>query len=415
MRIIDSLSAEIESRWRTLRLDERRFPEVVMDVLAALRPQDELDPTKIIRWFVECEPAKLPRQVNIEATFGEPPITLYAGPHFYIEALHWLDGTTAVHQHGFSGAFQVIGGSSIHSRFTCEAPEQVNSRLLFGRLHLEHSELLACGDARPILAADGLIHSLFHLDRPSVSMVIRTYSEPAAQPQWNYHWPSVAIDPFYKQEALTRLLQAIGMLWQSEHEDAMALTTRALDSSDLHATWMILERFAHVRPNAAADLDTLIAHATATHGAAVEHFRAALAEQRRQRHITARRRAVRNPDHRFFLATLLNLRDARSILDFIQKRFPGGDPRELVLRWLAELSNSPAVLDEEPSTERSPLRFEFGSGELEIFRLLLAGHSPPDAILQLEAEYDLSDTRADALAIAETLRQSLLFQPLFVA
>jgi hypothetical protein len=34
-----------------------------------------------------------------------------------IEALFWVDGTTSIHQHSFSGAFQVLAGKSIHSRY----------------------------------------------------------------------------------------------------------------------------------------------------------------------------------------------------------------------------------------------------------------------------------------------------------
>ena len=37
--------------------------------------------------------------------FSNFPITVYNCPEFYIELLVWTTGTTAIHQHAFSGAF----------------------------------------------------------------------------------------------------------------------------------------------------------------------------------------------------------------------------------------------------------------------------------------------------------------------
>ncbi|MFN2514442.1 MAG: hypothetical protein ABR568_23900, partial [Pyrinomonadaceae bacterium] len=56
--------------------------------------------------------ASLPHQYDVEGRFGNPPITLFAGPRFHIDVYYWLDGTTSIHQHSFTGAFQVLLGSS---------------------------------------------------------------------------------------------------------------------------------------------------------------------------------------------------------------------------------------------------------------------------------------------------------------
>jgi len=413
VEIIRALGAAIEETWRRQRMDERCFPDLVVEALRQLGPQDTLDPTDIVRWFLRTPPADLPRQVNIEATFGEPPITLYAGTHFYIEALYWLDGTTSAHQHGFSGAFKVIAGSSIHTTFRFELAERVNSRMMFGDLRLVDAELLTCGNARPIRSGHQLIHSLFHLDRPSVTLVVRTYGERDAQPQWNYLRPHLAVDPFHKQEWLTRLLQSIDMLHHSESPYMLALVEDAIRTVEFASAWAVLERFATLRPNAAAELEQLLAIATAVHGSAVDKFRPVLAEQRRMRHITARRSRVRNPEHRFFLAALLNLPTGRQVRAFIAMRYPELDADALVLRWVRELSEvKPEASDDAPAADNA-FGFDFGDGELEVFKLMLAGHSPAQAVDLLAADYDVADNQGEILRLAETLKESLFFRPLF--
>ena len=98
---------------------------------------------------------------------------MYRGRGFYIDVLFWLDGTTNIHQHGFWGAFQVLAGSSVHCRFGFDLAEEINHRLRIGKLRLLETELLGLGAIRKILGGELFIHSLFHLDRPSVSIVIR--------------------------------------------------------------------------------------------------------------------------------------------------------------------------------------------------------------------------------------------------
>jgi hypothetical protein len=413
VEIIRALGAAIEESWRRQRLDERCFPDIVVDTLKQFRPQDALDPTDIVRWFIQTQPINLPRQVNIEATFGEPPITLYSGTHFYIEALYWLDGTTSVHQHGFSGAFQVIAGSSIHTTFEFDISERINSRMMLGDLRLVDAELLSKGSVRHIRAGNALIHSLFHLDRPSVTLVVRTYGEPDAQPQWNYLRPHMAVDPFYKQEWLTRLLQSVDMLHHSESPQLLELVEDAVRAVDFTSAWMVLERFASLRPNATDDLERVLEVSRETHGSLAERFRPVLAEQRRQRHITTRRNRVRNPEHRFFLAALLNLQTNRHIRNFIAVRYPDQNASDLVIRWLRELSEPDSNgIDE--ATPKSQIGFEFGEGELEIFRLLFAGHSPDRVVGLLSESYDVSEEASNILVLAKALQESLLFQPVFI-
>src|SRR5262252_8770312 len=105
MEVFRELGRRIEDRWRAENYSEEAFPALAT---AALNDFDlkkrGVSPWEIIRWL-HREP-ELPRQQDIEATFGNPPVTLFSGSRFYIDIYYWLDGTTDIHQHSFAGAFQ---------------------------------------------------------------------------------------------------------------------------------------------------------------------------------------------------------------------------------------------------------------------------------------------------------------------
>jgi hypothetical protein len=96
-------------------------------------------PAKVSAWDViewTMQETFLPEQRDLPGHFGDPPITLYNAPRFHIDVYFWLEGTTAIHQHSFCGAFQVLMGSSIHSRYEFERAEAVNTFTEIGNINL---------------------------------------------------------------------------------------------------------------------------------------------------------------------------------------------------------------------------------------------------------------------------------------
>jgi len=84
----------------------------------------------------------LPRQRDLRASFADPPLTVFSGLRFHIDVYLWFEATTAIHQHGFCGAFQVLSGSSIHSWYTFESEKKINIFAETGHLGLKVCELL---------------------------------------------------------------------------------------------------------------------------------------------------------------------------------------------------------------------------------------------------------------------------------
>ena len=93
MEDFQKLGALVESRWQAENYSEQLFPEIAAQALAESDLPARVDPWEIIRWVHTA--VTLPEQRDVEGRFGNPPITLFSGPRFYIDVYYWLDGTTS--------------------------------------------------------------------------------------------------------------------------------------------------------------------------------------------------------------------------------------------------------------------------------------------------------------------------------
>ncbi|MBF95144.1 MAG: hypothetical protein CMH58_08310 [Myxococcales bacterium] len=113
-------------------------------------------------------------QLDVESHFGDPPITWFMGERFCIESYVWNDNSTSVHDHAFAGAWTTLVGQSLHRQYRFEADKKITPDFELGRLFLQKGERLVPGMVRQITPSDQFIHDLYHLDRPSITLIIRT-------------------------------------------------------------------------------------------------------------------------------------------------------------------------------------------------------------------------------------------------
>ena len=350
MEVFQQLGSLVENLWRAKNYSEEAFPEIAAGALAEIElAQKGVTPWEILRW-VNAE-SQLPRQADIDGKFGNPPITLFCGARFYIDIYFWLDGTTDIHQHGFAGAFQVLTGSSIHSRYSFQQENAINEQMLLGQVILGDVELLREGDIRQIIPGREHLHSLFHLDRPSCTITVRTFGISSKQPQYSYRKPYLAIDPFFKEASLVRRLQSVAMLLNLEHATHDDLIADLISTSDFQTTFLILQTaFRMLTGNQMESFfklstsrdrfDNLLAKARQKHGALVDYVLPVLEEDHRQEDIVRRRQFITSNEHRFFLALLLNVSNRNKIFELVRARFPDTSPLDKVLDWVMELSTT---------------------------------------------------------------------------
>ena len=319
------------------------MPELATAALTRARLHESLSVSEVLSWFLSAEP--LPEQRNRGVHFGQPPLTVYSSERFFIEVLCWLEGSTAIHQHGFSGAFQVLAGSSIHCEYDFADAERVHARMGLGYLRLRRAELLRPGKVRAIPAGPSFIHATFHADRPTVSVVIRTVEDRDRHPQLTYSPPHLAVDPFFEDAVLERRILALDFLVQTEPAAYFAAVDSLAADADPELAYRLLSSgFKHARPS--SWFATLATGLGERLGTCVEKLLAVLREAERRERLGVLRKPLNALEPRFVLAAVQNVPTREALLAILQARFPDRPPGALLggcAEWL--LPGSRAALE----------------------------------------------------------------------
>jgi hypothetical protein len=348
----ESLGDAVADAWRARNLDELAFPAIAERALEDHPPPEHVDVAALIRDALTCPASRLVSQENVDSAFGGVALTVYSGRRFHIVVNTWLDASTAIHEHSFSGAFRVWQGSSIHARCALAEREAVNSHLRLGELVIKELELLDLGDVRQIVPGGAGAHALFHLHSPSITIVIRTDGEQAFSPQMVYLPPGVAVDVSYFDRSadavLRRRIQLLHMVLDAD-PDSFAATleqaARVMDGASLFEVLRTLMPYLVDRrggiAEALAELGEAFDILTAAQPALGRIAPAVLADIARVRAGLLRRRRLRVLEHRFLLGALLNAPDRAGVLKLIRLRFPGRDPEALLMTWMDDLLATP--------------------------------------------------------------------------
>ena len=373
MQAFRELGVRIETEWRDKNYNDDVFPEIAANALLEADLVAKIDTWDPVRWVHTT--TNFTHQQDPQATFGDPPITLFNGRRFFIDVYYWLDSTTSIHEHGFSGAFQVLHGGSVHGVYDFDQVFEINRRFRIGDISLRDVSLLSKGDIRMIPSGSRFVHSLFHLDRPSATVVVRTMGGDIRQ--FNYVKPYLGLDGFYFEQWMQRKIQTVSLLLSSNHPDADQMIWDLLDASDFHTTFLILNMaIRHLGSNNLEKLfrvsksmdrfHAMLDHARQRHGALADLLPAVFDESLRQSDIIARRQTIEGADHRLFLGLLLNVPERTKLLELITQRFPDSDAVELIIRWVKELSSIRAFGSPEPNVLGI-------KGIDEIYLMVLAG------------------------------------------
>ncbi len=414
MELFQKLGAEIESLWIEKNYNEELLPAIAADALKRADLPSKLTAWDVVEWSLGQ--TALPPQRDLQSNFGDPPITIYSGARFHIDVYFWFEGTTAIHQHGFCGAFQVLLGSSIHSWYEFERREVINTFSEIGDISLKVCEILEIGAVQEIWAGKRYIHSLFHLEMPSATIVVRTDRSPLHLPQYAYEKPNLAIDPFFEQGTTTKKLQILAALFRAKQPDADRLATELLETSDLQTSFVILKRLRHLlgsnqleqifklegpKVRFAKFLDVV----SRRHGTSGEIFKPIFDRMDVIDEIVGRRSYVTNPEQRFFMALLMNVDGRTRIFSLIKQRFPDADPVEKVLDWTFDLAETRVVGIE---TSNALGITDFGDKEMFVLENLLKDKTEDE----IKEAYAAENSGADATAAIEKVRGAVIFRPL---
>lgn len=390
----------IERVWLGHSYNEEAFPKIALDALERNLPSEHTGVTDILNSVFDFPQGV--RQPDGRDLFGEPPVLLFQAPRFYIEAIFWLSGTTAIHEHAFSGAFTVLAGSSVHSRWSFAPDRTINSRMLCGRLERVSTEILRPGAVRPICSGNRLIHQLFHLELPSVTIVVRSYQDPGHLPQYSYLPPGLAVDLEYRDGLRTRRLMLLDGMARNQIKGLQDYARKAIQSGDLEYIYHIFAMLTRRKIDNVL-LNELYDLAHRYHGAIMNFFRQVCEEERRIRIVTKMRSNVSDPNARFLLALLMLMPDRDSIFETIRLQFPHLEPLAAIEECVEVMSG------------KETIGFDFNNVNRLIFRSLVEGLDIEGLFDRLQTEYrndSLTENRDRLVSHATKLARSELFYPL---
>jgi hypothetical protein len=328
------LGRRVRAQWQAVDFSLAAFPGIAQTALEENPPATQVDLMALTRSFLREDEQPL----QTASGFGQPELVVFDDPRFYIQILFWLDGTTQIHQHEFSGAFHVLAGSSLHAEFAFANARPVTAHFRLGDLQLTGTELLETGRTVPITSGAGSIHSLFHLETPSVTVVVRTHSDPGTGPQFTYLPPHVAVDPFFTDALTTRRLELLDVLDRTGAADYAEVVRGMVAALDYERGFFTLQNCLGALRERGEWEETWNVFAE-KHGELAVYAEPTLEETIWRDRLVNLRGSIEDADHRFFLALLLNVPQAPEILRLVAERFPG-DPVTTVLGWVEDLSES---------------------------------------------------------------------------
>ena len=388
----EKLGRTVLERWREQNFSLAVFPELTRTAIEEAPPSENIDIEELIHEFLFSDD----QPFQSESSFGQPELIAFNDTRFYIQILFWLEGTTEIHQHEFSGAFHVMGGSSVHSEFDFVGARSVTPHIRTGDLRVKRIELLETGRTVPITSGRDCIHSLFHLDTPSITVVIRTHHDPGTGPQYNYLPPHIAINPLHADSLTARRKQLLDVLETIDDPDYGTHVNEMMGRLDFERGFNML-RHAMPRLKELNEWDEVLATFQNKHGELALGVPDTLAECLRRETISQMRHFIVNPEHRFFLALLINVQNRADIFALVTRRFPGSSPIDTILGWAEELvepNDFGVTLLDAAFPETPYIDFEEQSRLLiEALKNALEGNTDENDFLEIQAALTASCLR----------------------
>jgi hypothetical protein len=128
----EKLGHTVLERWRQQNFSLEVFPQLARAAIDEAPPSASVDMQELIHEFLSNDE----QPFQSESGFGQPELIAFNDTRFYIQLLFWMEGTTEIHQHEFSGAFHVMQGSSVHSEFDFVGARSVTPHIRVGNLHV---------------------------------------------------------------------------------------------------------------------------------------------------------------------------------------------------------------------------------------------------------------------------------------
>lgn len=390
------LAKEFERR----HCDYQFFPQLARLVLQ----QQRLPPLDSGQILAALTSPELPRQ-RLDDQFSDLTVTLFKHQHFRIDLLCWLNASTSIHQHAFSGAFRVWQGSSMHSIYRFEETQRFNTMMRFGKVTQECCEYLKAGDVRVIEAGSSLTHAVFHLEAPTYTIIIRTHGEPWSSPQFNLLPPYLAYSPDHLRQEIEPVANWVRFMLAQQHPNISETLLSQIpniksEAVAVHGPWWF--ELLHQKGHGKALVEAVSQHHPKV--IADNLVEAGRCWIRTQQGMMMREK-ITDEDTRYFIAALMNSQNRQALESMLAPIKPEKPDVDTLWHWLRLLLQSGELT--------VSLR---GSAAAFVVKALLSTNNVEDFIQHLgqqHASLAQGDKKQQFVELYRRIRSIPILQPVF--
>src|SRR4051812_43756227 len=110
----DGIGDAVAVAWRRVGNNLSDFAAIAEEVLHSRPAPEGSIAGPALSWLAS---PPFPEQHEPVAGFGQPAVTVYRGDGFMVVLLFWVHESVTIHDHRFVGAFSILDGASLHSRY----------------------------------------------------------------------------------------------------------------------------------------------------------------------------------------------------------------------------------------------------------------------------------------------------------
>lgn len=186
MSIIEDLCRTLISRWKVRGYAEWEFAAIAATVLDEFTLHEQVE--RVFDHVFTDNEGSLVRDHK-----SRDVACLYSGAYFSVFLHTWINGLAAMHHHSWSGAYQLLRGSSVEGRYSFEKEHRLAASFSIGRLECKAIDDLSAGSIRIVEPGPSNIHAVSYNDPTGLAISIRSGAIPG-ETTMDYWRPGVAIE-----------------------------------------------------------------------------------------------------------------------------------------------------------------------------------------------------------------------------
>lgn len=386
------LAYELEEAWSVRGFAREAFPELASRALVKAKLAENFNENDVLEAVLTSQ--ALPPQLDITASFGQPPLTTLRTAHFLVDIYFWTNLDVSIHDHSFVGAFANLSGDSFNCLYEFTGDTGSESDVVSGNLRLKAVDKLKSGDVRPIVDGRRFIHQVWHLDYPTVTVAIRTFGVDPERRPFTYLPPGLAWkNGIASSEIDQRRMQFLRYLFAAHRPNRLEFASRLINFSTPYQGLTAL--FLTDSLCSQEEWSELHSYLQNSDSSWIHAGLAAIASVETRKYIHWDKLVKRA--HRELVAALLTCDSSRTLREFLDQA-----PSSKIVYILGELSDDKV------------LAFELTRPHLAAVEGLLAGIGEREILSSIQRRYpDVHASDHSIAGVCGSIRTLPLLRPLF--